>query len=403
MQFMQAIRRAVAWVAALVTSVIATPAIATAQLTVRVSALPPATPSGATVFIAGDFNRWNPGDTTWALRPKADGALTLTFPASIRGPIAFKFTRGNWTTVETSADGSDIPNRTVVIPQTGDTTYTTTIAAWKSSDGVNSRTRSTARPSVRILSDSFAMPGLGRTRRVWIYLPPGYDSGTQRYPVVYLQDGQNVFDAATSFSGEWGVDETLDSLAARGVAGAIVVAVDNGGALRMNEYNPWKNASPRLGGGEGEAFVDFLARTLKPYIDARYRTRPDARSTTIAGSSMGGLIALYASLTRPDVFGNAGVFSCACWIARDSIMALVQRTSAGRSRARFYFVVGSQEGRNREPELDQTSIVTALNNAGLRTGSAVVARVAADGRHEEWFWRREFSAAYLWLTRAAAR
>jgi metallo-beta-lactamase class B len=112
---------------------------------------------------------------------------------------------------------------------------------------------------------------------------------------------------------------------------------------------------------------------------------------------------LYASLTRPDVFGNAGVFSCACWIARDSIMALARRTPRGRPSARFYFVVGSQEGRNREPELDQTAIVAALNNAGLRTDSAVVARVAADGRHEEWFWRREFSAAYLWLTGAAAR
>lgn len=399
---MQAIRRALAWVAALVVGVNATPTIATAQLTVRVSPPPPGSPPGALVFIAGDFNRWTPGDTTWALRPSADGALALTFPASTRGPIAFKFTRGSWTTVETSADGSDIPNRTVVIPQAAATTYTTSIAAWKSSNGPSPK-RSTARPSVRILSDSFAIPSLGRSRRVWIYLPPGYDRGTEQYPVVYLQDGQNVFDAVTSFAGEWGVDETLDSLAALDVPGAIVVAVDNGGALRLNEYNPWKNASPRLGGGEGDAYVDFLARTLKPYIDARYRTRPDSRSTTIAGSSMGGLIALYASLTRPHVFGNAGVFSCACWIARDSINALVARTIPGRSSARFYFVVGSQEGRNREPEHDQTSIVSALNNAGFRTGSAVVARVAADGRHEEWFWRREFPAAFLWLIGAAGR
>ncbi len=90
-------------------------------------------------------------------------------------------------------------------------------------------------------------------------------------------------------------------------------------------------------------------------------------------------------------------------IARDSILALVERTTPGRSSARFYFVVGSQEGRSREPEHDQTSIVSALNNAGSRTGSAVVARVTADGRHEEWFWRREFPAAFMWLTGAAAR
>lgn len=370
---------------------------ATAQLTLRVTA-PSGTPTGATIFIAGDFNGWKPGDTAWALKPTSDGALTLTFPSDIRGNIAFKFTLGAWTSVETSASGADIPNRSFTIPATGAVTHTATVGAWKVSNGPAAPKVSTARPSVRILSDSFRIPGLNRTRRVWVYLPPGYETSTQRYPVIYLHDGQNAFDAATSFAGEWGVDETIDSLAARGVGGAIVVAIDNGGSHRMDEYNPWKNSSARLGGGEGEAYVDFLARSLKPYIDARYRTRTDARNTTIAGSSMGGLISLYASLTRPEVFGNAGVFSCACWIARDSILALVKRTKPGERPAHFYFIVGSLEGNNREPEKDQALVVRAMNTAGFRTGSAIVARVAADGRHEEWFWRREFPAAYQWLT-----
>ncbi|MBC8088824.1 MAG: hypothetical protein H7Z40_16285 [Phycisphaerae bacterium] len=138
-------------------------------------------------------------------------------------------------------------------------------------------------------------------------------------------------------------------------------------------------------------------------MDARYRTRTDARNTTIAGSSMGGLIALYASLARPDVFGNAGVFSCACWIARDEILAPLKRTKPGRQPAHFYFVVGSLEGSNSGPEKEQTAIAAAMNRAGFRTGSSVVTRVAPDGKHEEWFWRREFPAAYLWLTGAAQR
>lgn len=387
-------------VAAIVSCVAATARVASAQLTIRVSPVPSATPSGATVFVAGDFNGWKPGDTTWALKPAPDGALAITLPTSIRGNVAFKFTLGAWTTVETSATGADIPNRTLIIPPTGATTFTASVGAWKVSTGPAAPRVSTARPSVRVISDSFAIPALSRTRRVWVYLPPGYGAGTQRYPVMYLQDGQNVFDAATSFAGEWGVDETIDSLAARGVSGAIVVAIDNDGSHRMNEYNPWKNATTRLGGGEGEAYVEFLARTLKPYIDSHYRTRTDARNTTIVGSSMGGLISLYASLTRPNVFGNAGVFSCACWIARDEIMALVKRTRPGKQPAHFYFVVGSLEGSHSEPERDQTTIARAMNSAGFRAGSAVVARVAADGRHEEWFWRREFPAAYLWLTGA---
>ena len=106
---------------------------------------------------------------------------------------------------------------------------------------------------------------------------------------------------------------------------------------------------------------------------------------------------MYASLTKPEVFGNAGVFSCACWVAREEILALVKRTKPGRQPAHFYFVVGSLEGSNSEPEKDQAAVVKTLNGVGFRTGTSVVARVAADGRHEEWFWRREFVAAYRWF------
>ncbi|MBC8088823.1 MAG: alpha/beta hydrolase [Phycisphaerae bacterium] len=261
---MESLKRAFVFIAVLTLCTGATARVTTAQLTLRVHALPSATPPNATVFVAGDFNNWNPGDTTWALKPTSDGSLTITLPPSLRGAIAFKFTLGAWTSVETSATGADIPNRTLTIPPTGTITHTATIGAWKVSTDPVAPKVSTARPSVRIISDSFAIPGLNRTRRVWVYLPAGYDTGTQRYPVMYLQDGQNVFDAATSFAGEWGVDETLDSLASRGVAGAIVVAIDNDGSHRMSEYNPWKNASTRLGGGEGEAYVQFLARNLKP-------------------------------------------------------------------------------------------------------------------------------------------
>lgn len=395
---MKRMRRAFGFGAGIAFCFVGLARVTAAQLTLRVTPLPAGTPQGATVFVAGDFNGWKPGDAMWALTPAADGALAITLPVSIRGNIAFKFTLGAWTTVETTPAGTDIPNRTFTIPPTGAVTITAAIGAWKFSTGPVAAKVSTARPSVRIISDSFAIPSLGRTRRVWVYLPPGNGVGTQRYPVVYLQDGQNVFDAATSSAGEWGVDETIDSLASRGVAGAIVVAVDNGGSHRMDEYNPWKNGATRLGGGEGEAYVNFLARELKPYIDAHYRTRTDARSTTIAGSSMGGLIALYASLTRPGVFGNAGVFSCACWIAREEIMALVKRTKPGKQPAHFYFVVGELEGKNGEPAKDQTAVVRAMNTVGFRANSEVVARVVPDGKHEEWFWRREFPKAYLWLT-----
>jgi metallo-beta-lactamase class B len=242
---------------------------------------------------------------------------------------------------------------------------------------------------------------LPTARDVLVYLPPGYeDEDARRYPVLYLHDGQNVFDAATSFAGEWGVDESLDSLRALGDSGAIVVAVDNGGTHRLDEYDPWRSADPKLGGGEGDAYVEFLVRTLKPWVDAHYRTRRDAAHTGVLGSSMGGLISLYAALKYPSVFGRAGVFSCACWVADPSVFSYA-RTHARPARAaapRLYFVVGALETASGGPARDQRRLVDTLLAAGYPP-SAIRAVVAEDGKHAEWFWRREFPAAYRWLFR----
>ena len=339
-----------------------------AQLTVRATG---SVPAGATVYIAGTFNGWNPSATPLA-RDSAGWSVTL--PASVRGAIEFKLTLGSWATVEDVAR-----NRTHVIPAEGADTLVVRVNAWAVPR------KPTASRSVRVLSDSFAIPQLGRTRRVWLYLPPGYATGTRRYPVLYVHDGQNVFDDATSFAGEWGIDETLDSLHAGGAPDAIVVAIDNSSS-RLSEYNAFK--------GEGAAYVDFLVKTLKPYVDAHYRTRRDAASTGVMGSSMGGLISLYAALRHPEVFGRAGVFSCACWIARPAVYDFARRARPG---ARLYFVAGELETKDGEPARDQREMVDTLVAAGWRHDVNVRSVVQADGKHSEWFWRREFPAAYLWL------
>jgi metallo-beta-lactamase class B len=348
------------------------------------------------VYVAGSFNGWNPEAADWRLTRQPDGTHAITLPDSVRGPVAFKLTRGGWGRVETAADGGDVPNRAVNVPPTGALTVTAAVAAWRDAAAAPAR-RSTARAGVRVLTDSFAAPELGRTRRVWVYLPPGYDASRARYPVLYLHDGQNVFDAATSFAGEWGVDETLDSLAAAGAPPAIVVAVDNGGTHRMDEYNPWRHPDARVGGGEGDAYVRFLARTLKPYIDARFRTRPGPAHTVVAGSSMGGLISLYAALRYPTVFGGAGVFSCACWAARPAVYDFARRARPGRNPARLYFVIGERETPHGLHLRDQAEMVRTLAAAGWRSGRTLTARVVPEGTHTEAFWRQEFPAAYRWL------
>ena len=385
-------------------TVAASARVAGAQLTIRLGALPPGTPNGAVVHVAGTFNGWNPGAPDAVLAPQLGGGYVLTMPDAVRGAVAFKLTLGSWRTVETTLGGADVPNRTVTVPARGAITYDATVAGWRDSTAVpgpTTPTPSTASPSVSILSDSFPIPQLGRTRRVWLYLPPGYAASAVRYPVLYLQDGQNVFDAATSFAGEWGVDESLDSLRRAGDRGAIVVAVDNGGSHRLDEYDPWRNADPALGGGEGDAYAEFLARTLKPYVDAHYRTQPEPQHTGVGGSSMGALISLYAALKYPSVFGRAAVFSCACWIAKPQLLAYVRAVTPSRPSPRLYFVIGAHETADGQPARDQQEVVDTLTAAGFPAGVADTAVVRADGQHAEWFWRREFPAAYTWLFDAA--
>jgi metallo-beta-lactamase class B len=366
---------------------------ADAQLTLRLR-VPAATPADSPVYVAGSFNVWNPGNPAYRLAKGSDGEYSITLPGSVRGPIEFKFTLGSWEKVETDSAGGGIQNRRFTVPAAGAATWTGAVAAWQDPAKIAPKPH-TATASVSVLDTAFSIPQLGRTRRVWIYLPPGYATSRRRYPVIYMHDGQNVFDNATSGFGEWGVDETLDSLHALGDRGAIVVAVDHGGTKRLDEYSPWRNA--RYGGGEGDAYVDFLARTLKPYVDRRYRTLPDRLNTGVMGSSMGGLISLYAALKYPRVFGRAGVFSPAFWFS-DRNYAYARAARPPLPGTRLYFVAGAREGDT--PEIyvaDQRRMIDTLARAGYRAGVQVDSAVRADGTHQEWFWRREFPRAYLWL------
>jgi len=368
-------------------------------LTIRLTSVPAGTPAGAGIYVAGTFNRWNPAASGYRLTAQGPGQYAIALPDSVRGPVEFKFTLGSWEAVEVDASGGDVPNRTFSVPDSGTATYTGAVGAWRNPRTAKARAH-TARPTVSVLDTAFAIPQLGRTRRVWLYLPPDYASSTKRYPVLYLQDGQNVFDAATSFAGEWGVDETLDSLHAAGDPGAIVVAVEHGGTRRQDEYQPWPSAIAGLGGGEGAQYAYFLIRTIKPYIDAHYRTRPDRLDTGIGGSSLGGLISLYAALKYPEVFGRVLVFSPSFFV-NPAIFALARAARPLRPASRFYFVSGLNEGEPgpllRAIPLGQHAMVDTLAAAGFDIAADVRSLVPADAAHAEWFWRREFPAAYRWL------
>ena len=254
---------------------------------------------------------------------------------------------------------------------------------------------------VQVLNELYS-PQLHNRREILVYLPPSYAGSNRRYPVLYMHDGQNLFDEATSFAGEWGVDETLAELSQEGIE-AIVVGIPNLGVERMKEYSPFVDR--RNGGGLGDLYVDFIADTLKPLIDDTYRTRPERLHTGIFGSSLGGLISLYAFFQRPECFGFVGAMSPAFWFAGGAILPYIR--AARSNPGRVYLDVGEKESPSdrrwwQNPLLDSLRkshcerVVSLLERKGCG-GESLRFVVDPAGEHNEAAWRRRLPDALRFL------
>jgi len=233
---------------------------------------------------------------------------------------------------------------------------------------------------------------LGNRRDILVYLPTSYDKGDQPYPVMYMQDGQNLFDPATSFAGEWGVDSALARAPRKGRR-AIIVGIPNAGTERIREYSPFVDA--RIGGGMGDRYLDWIEGTVKPLIDARYRTIRDPEGTGIGGSSLGGLISLYAFFRSPARYGFAAVLSPALWFGDRQIFRFVE--SAGYVRGRIYLDVGTREGEG--TLTNARAMRDLLIDKGYTRGRGGNLLWVEDthGMHNEASWGRRLRAAFPFL------
>jgi predicted alpha/beta superfamily hydrolase len=339
------------------------------------------------IFVAGNFNMWNPADSSYQLKTQADGISTITFSLAA-GNYEYKFTRGNWQTGESDSTGKGTANRTLQLHS--DTTISVNILGWaddfKSNQIAAEKNHSGSR-NVKIIDTAFYIPQLKRTRRIWIYLPPDYANSKKRYGVLYMHDGQNLFDNATSYSGEWGVDEYLDSIFKKGKKEVIVVGIDNGLNKRMNEYNPWEFQN--FGKGEGDQYVDFLVKNLKLFIDKHYRTLKNKSNTFIAGSSMGGLISLYAVLKYPQVYGGAGIFSPAFWTASGIDSTVI--ADAKKVNSKLFFYAGGKEGDSMLPDMRRIE-----KEIKERSASQIKEKIDEYAHHNEAAWRKYFPDFYEW-------
>ncbi len=240
----------------------------------------------------------------------------------------------------------------------------------------------------------------GATRTVRIYTPDAYDaSPDQRFPVLYFQDGQNVFDhPASAVFDTWCANRTIERLASEGRSDPwILVAVDHG-PDRFTQYSPWPE--PRLGVEAGApAYLDFVVCELMPWVDRTYRTRTGAEQTAIAGSSLGGLVALYAGWRHPEIFGRIGAFSPSVMWSLDALRTAW--TDHPRRWSRIYLDVGTLEGLRHGPvEMNYPEAVRSFWEHLVRLGYAEweLRFVIEEGaRHEERAWQRRLPEALGWL------
>jgi alpha-glucosidase len=258
--------------------------------------------------------------------------------------------------------------------------------------GIYGNAQSTA--SKQVSTFTIDAPQLENQKTIWVYLPKDYQNSKKSYPVIYMHDAQNLFDEKTSFVGEWKIDEYLDTIDKNE---SIIIGIEHGNEKRIDELTPY--VTEKYGGGKGDLYLDFIVRIVKPKIDNTYNTLKDAKHTTIFGSSLGGLISLYAVIKYPETFDKAGVFSPAIWINKDKMFELVKSSQIDPDK-KFYFLVGSEEGETLENASiivsDQHEMVQLLKDKGI-TDKNIVDRVIANGHHNETLWSTYFSEAYQGL------
>lgn len=263
---------------------------------------------------------------------------------------------------------------------------------------------STATGDLRVLR-GLPGPAGGPDRDILVLLPAGAATSGRRYPVLYLHDGQNLFDAATAFAGEWEVDETLARLAGEEIE-LIAVGIPNAGDGRYREYAPYRGRRRWATGGGARAYVRWLAGTVKPAVDAAWPTRPEREATGVMGSSLGGLVSLWAAVQEPATFGLVGSMSTAITPGQQAILARLARLSPAPVRA--YLDMGGHEGSHApSPALDRRwsaamlrearQVRDALAASGLREPLTLRHVEAPDAIHHESAWAARLPDALRFL------
>jgi predicted alpha/beta superfamily hydrolase len=356
------------------------------------------------VYLASAHEGWNPG--ALAIPGVAPGVYVQTLMLPAGTWLEYKFCRDpTWATVEKTAAGGEVPNRGYQVPEgVREVVLLHRVERWADRPPEPTRsvvgmvtTAATTQPSTRTgdirVHRRIPAPAFNNDRDVLVWLPPGYDANAQRrYPVVYFLDGRNVFDAATSFSGvEWQADETAARLIAAGqIEPLILVAIENT-AERLAEYTP--AADPEHGGGGADDYLTFIDSTVKPLIDAAYRTKPQPAHTAIVGASVAGVFAAYAPCRRPDLFGRAAALDPALGWANEALVKFAENQPPP-PEAHLWLSVGTGVSGENSGAADPMGMFARHLSA---RGAEVREVAIPGGRHHERDWAEALDDVLLFL------
>jgi predicted alpha/beta superfamily hydrolase len=337
------------------------------------------------VYISGNFNNWRTQDKNFMMEQIGANLYQFGFPIDFNFPeeLLYKFTKGDWSEVEIGKNNEITSNRSTKLKFGILKEY---VPKWRKNW---LPFKNNYLPKVILISDEFEIPQLNKTRKIWALLPHDYDSSNETYPVMYLQDAQNLFNEKAKY-GNWEIDKKLAVMAEYKIGKIIIIAIEHAEEDRIKEYNVGKTV---LGKGQGKKYIRFLTETLKPFVDQNFRTKKDREFNGIGGSSMGGLVSIYSGLRYPEVYGKLMIFSPSLWVVPK---LKIKEKAIAKSDTKIYLYAGEKESESLIDQVKdfQNNITTS---DFIKNQMNIKLSINPEGKHSERFWSDEFPKAIEWL------
>ncbi|MFV8343229.1 alpha/beta hydrolase [Flavobacterium sp. XS2P39] len=337
------------------------------------------------VYISGNFNNWRTQDKDFVMEKIGNSLYHYKFPHDFHYPteLLYKFTKGDWSAVEIDSHGNRTENRSthnhIGIQKEHVVRWRKNWLPFKQS----------FLPQVQLISDEFKIPQLNKTRKIWALLPHDYDNSNESYPVMYLQDAQNLFNEAAEF-GNWEIDKKLAVMSEYKIGKIIVIAIEHAAEDRIKEYNVGKTV---LGKGQGKKYIRFVTDTLKPFVDSNFRTKKEREFTGIGGSSMGGLVSIFSGLRNPEVYGKLMIFSPSLWVVP---VLKINSKKANSSDTKIYLYAGGDESDTMIAHVKKFQ-EDLISTEFVKDKSKINLSINRQGKHSETYWSDEFPKAIEWL------